>query len=155
MNEELPASANRLPPCFFILHSAFFICFWKPTAATVPLKATVRLAQWAAAQNRLSLVTLPALGFAPAPGYIRRHKSAMTQALEFDLKNSKPALLTGLNGLMEFSGVTILPSRISTLRLFIHCECFTAGCSSRQRSGRLISRTCWRIALLHWKRENA
>jgi hypothetical protein len=58
MNEELPASANRLPPCFFILHSAFFICFWKPTAATVPLKATVPLAQWAAAQNHLSLVTL-------------------------------------------------------------------------------------------------
>jgi hypothetical protein len=30
MNEELPDSANRLPFCFFILHSYFFICFWSP-----------------------------------------------------------------------------------------------------------------------------
>jgi hypothetical protein len=28
MNEELTVSANRLPFCFFILHSYFFICFW-------------------------------------------------------------------------------------------------------------------------------
>jgi hypothetical protein len=30
MNEELTVSANRLPFCFFILHSYFFICFWSP-----------------------------------------------------------------------------------------------------------------------------
>jgi len=36
MNEEISAGANLPEYRFFILHSAFIICFWKPTVATVP-----------------------------------------------------------------------------------------------------------------------
>jgi hypothetical protein len=44
MNEELSAGVNRLLFYFFILHSYFFICFWKPIVATVPPRCAERLA---------------------------------------------------------------------------------------------------------------
>ena len=52
----------------------------------------------------------------------------MTTALDLDLKNFKPALLTERNGPRGFFGVIMLPPQILTVWLRNNFERFTTGC---------------------------
>jgi len=74
----------------------------------------------------------------------------MTKALNLDLQKLNARAFDRA----EWAEGALLRPQILTVRLLNNFERFTTGCSSLQRYGRLMSKTCWRIAWGLWKKEN-